>query len=61
MILVIGLILITFAAFAAKAASAPDAAKLSFNGSVDAASVIGIGLGISKSAQGIDHNPEASG
>ncbi len=71
MLLVIGLMLITSVAFAAEAA-APDAAKLSFYGTVAAASAIGIGLaalgtgigmglGIGRATEGIARNPEASG
>jgi len=72
MLLVIGLMLITSVAFAAEAAVAPDSAKLSFYGSVAAASAIGMGLaalgtgigmglGIGRSTEGIARNPEASG
>lgn len=72
MLLVISLMLITSAAFAAEASAAPDAAKLSFYGTVAAASAIGMGLaalgtgigmglGIGRSTEGIARNPEASG
>ena len=71
MLLVIGLMLIASAAFAAEAA-ALDAAKLTFYGTVASASAIGIGLaalgtgigmglGIGRSTEGIARNPEASG
>jgi F-type H+-transporting ATPase subunit c len=72
-LLVISLMLIATAAFAAEAAAtAPDAAKLSFFGTVAAASAIGIGiaalgtgigmgLGIGRAVEGIARNPEASG
>jgi F-type H+-transporting ATPase subunit c len=72
MLLVIGLMLLATAAFAAEAAGAPDAAKLSFFGTAAAASAIGIGiaalgtgigmgLGIGRAVEGIARNPEASG
>jgi F-type H+-transporting ATPase subunit c len=72
MLLVIGLMLVASAAFAAEAAATPDAAKLSFFGTVAAASAIGIGiaalgtgigmgLGIGRAVEGIARNPEASG
>ena len=73
MLLVFGLILMASAAFAAEAAAAaPEAGKIAFFGTVAAASAIGIaiaafgsaigmGLGISKSVEGIARNPEASG
>ncbi len=72
MILVFGLMLIASAAFAAEAAGAPEAGKLSFFGTVAAASAIGIGiaalgtgigmgLGIGRAVEGIARNPEASG
>lgn len=73
MILVLGLMLIAGAAFAAEAAEGgADAAKLSFFGTVAAASAIGIGiaalgtgigmgLGIGRAVEGIARNPEASG
>ncbi len=75
MILVLGLLLMATVAFAAEAATpaaAPDAAKLSFFGTVAAASAIGIGiaalgtgigmgLGIGRAVEGIARNPEASG
>jgi F-type H+-transporting ATPase subunit c len=72
MILILGFMLMATAAFAAEAAAAPDAAKLSFFGTVAAASAIGIGiaalgtgigmgLGIGRAVEGIARNPEASG
>jgi len=73
MLLVLCAVLFASAAFAAEAAAtAPDAAKLSFFGTVAAASAIGIGiaalgtgigmgLGIGRAVEGIARNPEASG
>ncbi len=72
MILVFSLMLMATAAFAAEAATAPEASKLSFFGTVAAASAIGIGiaalgtgigmgLGIGRAVEGIARNPEASG
>ena len=74
MLLVIGLMLVASAAFAAEtaAAAAPDASKFAFFGTVAAASAIGIGiaalgtgigmgLGIGRAVEGIARNPEASG
>jgi F-type H+-transporting ATPase subunit c len=71
MLLVFCAVLFASAAFAAEGA-APDAAKLSFYGTVAAASAIGIGiaalgtgigmgLGIGRAVEGIARNPEASG
>jgi F-type H+-transporting ATPase subunit c len=75
MFLVISLMLVASAVFAAEttaAATAPDAAKFSFFGTVAFASAIGIGiaalgtgigmgLGIGRAVEGIARNPEASG
>ncbi|HTF99685.1 MAG TPA: ATP synthase F0 subunit C [Nitrospirota bacterium] len=72
MILVLGLILLASAAFAAEAAAGTDPAKFGFFGTVAAASAIGIGiaalgtgigmgLGIGRAVEGIARNPEASG
>jgi F-type H+-transporting ATPase subunit c len=71
-ILVLGIMLMATAAFAQEAAAGHDAAKLSFFGTVAAASAIGIGiaalgtgigmgLGIGRAVEGIARNPEASG
>jgi F-type H+-transporting ATPase subunit c len=72
MLLVVGLMLVASAAFAAEAAAAPDAARMSFYASVALASAIGIGIaalgtgigmgmGIGRAVEGIARNPEASG
>ena len=72
MLLVIVLMLVASAAFAAEVAAAPDAGKFAFFGTVAAASAIGIGiaalgtgigmgLGIGRAVEGIARNPEASG
>jgi F-type H+-transporting ATPase subunit c len=73
MILVLGVVLMASAAFAAEGAAAgPEAGKLGFFGTVAAASAIGIGiaalgtgigmgLGIGRAVEGIARNPEASG
>ncbi len=71
-ILVLGVMLLATAAFAAEEAAAPDAAKMSFYATVALASAIGIGiaalgtgigmgLGIGRAVEGIARNPEASG
>jgi F-type H+-transporting ATPase subunit c len=76
MLLVLGLVLMASAVFAAETAAAPGAApeasKFAFFGTVAAASAIGIGiaalgtgigmgLGIGRAVEGIARNPEASG
>ena len=76
MLLVLGLVLLASAVFAAETAAAPaaapDAGKFAFFGTVAAASAIGIGiaalgtgigmgLGIGRAVEGIARNPEASG
>ncbi len=76
MLLVLGLVLMASAVFAAETAgaptAAPDAGKYAFFGTVAAASAIGIGiaalgtgigmgLGIGRAVEGIARNPEASG
>lgn len=71
MFLVFMLMLAASAVFAAEAA-APDAAKLTFFGTVESAAAlgmgiaaigtgIGMGLGIGRACEGIARNPEASG
>jgi F-type H+-transporting ATPase subunit c len=70
-LLVLGMMLVATAVFAAEAAS-PDAAKLAFFGTVESAAALGIGiaaigtgigmgLGIGRACEGIARNPEASG
>ena len=72
MLLVLGVVLLASAAFAAETAAAPEAGKFAFFGTVAAASAIGIGiaalgtgigmgLGIGRAVEGIARNPEASG
>jgi len=72
MLMVLGLVLMASAVFAAEAGAAPDAGKFAFFGTVAAASAIGIGiaalgtgigmgLGIGRAVEGIARNPEASG
>jgi F-type H+-transporting ATPase subunit c len=76
MLLVLGLVLMASAVFAAETAAAPaaapEASKFAFFGTVAAASAIGIGiaalgtgigmgLGIGRAVEGIARNPEASG
>jgi F-type H+-transporting ATPase subunit c len=72
MVLAVGMMLVASVAFAAEPAAAGDVAKLSFFGTVAAASAIGIGiaalgtgigmgLGIGRAVEGIARNPEASG
>ena len=74
MLLVLGLVLMASAVFAAETApaAAPEAGKFAFFGTVAAASAIGIGiaalgtgigmgLGIGRAVEGIARNPEASG
>jgi F-type H+-transporting ATPase subunit c len=72
MLLVLGLVLMASAVFAAEPAAAPEAGKFAFFGTVAAASAIGIGiaalgtgigmgLGIGRAVEGIARNPEASG
>jgi hypothetical protein len=52
MLLVFGMMLVASAAFAAEAAAAPDAARLSFFGVVAAGSAIGIGIAALGTHQG---------
>jgi len=76
MLLVLGLMLMASAVFAAEttaaSTAAPEAGKFAFFGTVAAASAIGIGiaalgtgigmgLGIGRAVEGIARNPEASG
>jgi F-type H+-transporting ATPase subunit c len=72
MLLVFCAMLFASAAFAAEAATTPEAGKFAFFGTVAAASAIGIGiaalgtgigmgLGIGRAVEGIARNPEASG
>lgn len=72
MLLVIALMFVASAAFAAEEAAAPDAARFSYFGTVALASAIGIGIaalgtgigmgmGIGRAVEGIARNPEASG